>query len=97
MTSTSGNALDNSSIVRRAACRVSTERAPSWTGRAATSSATERAGTPPATAGMHRTRVSEMRDGAGRAARRFVLEAIAGTGRLSTLRSGYSRRSRPSG
>ena len=97
MTMTSPSRLDSSKNARRAARCVSTERARSWTGRAMTSSATDSMLSHTVSADAHRTRVSAMRDGASRAARRFHMEATTGAVSFVSQRSGPPMQSRISG
>jgi hypothetical protein len=52
--------------IRRAAAQVARGSVRTWTGRSVVTSATNRVRPRFATAGMHRTRVSEMRDVASR-------------------------------
>ena len=63
---------------RRAAARTGRGSVRTWTGRSVVTSATNRVRPRYATAGMHRTRVSEMRDLASRSGVVRTLRAPAG-------------------
>jgi hypothetical protein len=79
--------------VESAARRVSVERAETWTGRAATSAATDSHLPLIVSAGTHKTRVSEMRDVTPRAARPSTNGASGRPGHNLSMRSGSLRRS----
>jgi len=64
--------------IRRAIVRPARGSVRSWTGRSVVTSATNRVRPRFATAGMHRTRVSEMRDVASRIGLARTLRAPAG-------------------
>jgi len=71
---------------RSAAARAVRASVRSWTGRAVVTSATNRVQPRFATAGMHRTRVSEMRDSASRTSVVRSFRALSGPATSSSLR-----------
>ena len=71
---------------RRAAARPVRASVRSWTGRSVVTSATDRVRPRFATAGMHRTRVSEMRDAASRASAVRAVSALSGPATSSDSR-----------